>query len=308
MILPSIADRPRRWLIGLLVILAITQAGTAAAGSAAMGATIAASADTLMGTAGLAAFFALLAGLAIIGERTVAERLAQSLVHDVRSTIFEAVINHGQGTTEERWLTPLVGDLAALRNWAARGVVRLWTSGIAALGGVIAFLLFWRDMGAALLPFLVAMVIMPVLLMKLRATIANQRVARGRLTRFLLRRVRAEVAGQVRRGRHGRKCLATRSLLLASWAQRRALWAAMLEGTMLAAGGLAALLLILTQRGTSAGQGDLIAALALIAFIGSRALEFGRALHANAAGQIALDRLRAALLRRQAAGLAPSLD
>jgi hypothetical protein len=297
MTIPSIADRSRRWFIGMLVALAMVQAGAAAAGAAALGATIAAPAGALVAAAVPAAAFAILAGIAIIAERMVAERLAQSLVHDVRTTIFEGVIAFGRGTTEERWLTPLVGDLAALRNWAARGIVRLWTSGVAALGGLVWFACVWSDRLGALIPFGLAILLFPLVAGRLNATISSQRAARGRLTRFLIRRVRAEMAGTVQRGRHGRKCLNTRSLALTDWAQRRSKWAAMLEAAMLVAGGLAALLLVIGHRTDASSEGELVAALALIGFIASRALEFARALHAHCAGSIARDRLHAIFAR-----------
>jgi ABC-type multidrug transport system fused ATPase/permease subunit len=302
-IIPSIADRSRRWFIGLLVAIAMVQAGAAAAGAAALGDTIAAPAGALVAAAVPAAVFAILAGLAIIAERMVAERLAQSLVHDVRITIFEGVIAFGRGTSEERWLTPLVGDLAALRNWAARGVVRLWTSGLAALGGLAWFIFSWHEQLAALIPFGLAMLIFPVFAGRLNATISAQRVERGRLTRFLIRRVRAEIGGAVHRGRHGRKCLNSRSLLLTDWARRRSKWAAMMEAAMLVAGGLAALLLVIGHRTGTGDAGELVAALALIGFIASRALEFARALHAHCAGLIARDRLHAVFARHT-----PSVD
>jgi ABC-type multidrug transport system fused ATPase/permease subunit len=301
--IPSIADRSRRWFIGLLVALAMVQAGAAAAGSAALGATIAAPAGALVAAAVPAAVFAILAGLAIIAERMVAERLAQSLVHDVRTTIFEGVIAFGRGTTEERWLTPLVGDLAALRNWAARGIVRLWTSGLAALGGLVWFIAAWRDQLGALIPFGVAILLFPWFATRLNRTISAQRVARGRLTRFLIRRVRAEIGGTVQRGRHGRKCLSSRSLSLTDWARRRSKWAAIMEATMLVAGGLAALLLVIGHRTGAGGAGELVAALALIGFIASRALEFARALHAHCAGSIARDRLHSVFARHNASAI-----
>ena len=209
----------------------------------------------MVAAAAPAALFAILAGLAIVAERAMAERLAQSLVHDMRTALFEGVISHGRGTTEERWLTPLVGDLTALRNWAARGVVRVWTSGLAVVGGSLWFALAWRDSIAALIPFAAAIVLLPLLVGRLNATVSAQRVARGQLNRFLIRRVRAETAGLVHRGRHGRKCLNTRSLALTGWARRRANWAATIEAAMLVAGGLSALLLVIVQRDAAHGPG-----------------------------------------------------
>ena len=50
-------------------------------------------------------------------------------------------------------------------------------------------------------------------------------------------------------------------------------------------------------------RADLVAALALIGFIASRAVEFGRALHAYCAGLIARDRLQAVLNRHSNAAV-----
>ncbi|NJS15381.1 MAG: hypothetical protein HC788_13230 [Sphingopyxis sp.] len=54
------------------------------------------------------------------------------------------------------------------------------------------------------------------------------------------------------------------------------------------------------QHGHIATAADMVAALAMIAFIAARSVEFARALHAHSAGVIALDRLNAALTRRTA--------
>ncbi|UTW08283.1 ABC transporter transmembrane domain-containing protein [Pseudomonas benzenivorans] len=67
-------------------------------------------------------------------ERTVAERIAQSYIHDVRTQIFDhflrlptaEALRVGRGTL----LMRLTGDLSALRNWLVEGVARLTVLGV----------------------------------------------------------------------------------------------------------------------------------------------------------------------------------
>jgi hypothetical protein len=131
---PQLAGPGRRALVVQLVALAAAQVAIAAAAAQALGRTMAAPPSQLELTAAIAAGLAGLTGAALLAERHLAERLAQSLIFDSRAALFEAVIARARGTSEERWLTPFVGDLAALRNWAARGIIRLWTSAIVSMG------------------------------------------------------------------------------------------------------------------------------------------------------------------------------
>ena len=300
MSLPALSDRSRRHLVVLLIGLAVVQAILAALGAAALGGAITAPTSQIALTAGIAAALALLTGLALLAERSMAERLAQSLVHDTRRSLFESVIAHAQGTREERWLTPFVGDLTALRNWAARGVIRLWTSGIAALVGSIWFLWSNRDAALALAPLASGLALCLLGALRLRHIVGEQRNARGRLTRFLIRRVRAEVEGKALQGRHGRRALDSRSRALAILAECRTRWAAMIEVAMVVAAVLAAILLVITHRTASAtGSAELVTGLTLVAFVGSRLTEFARALHAYVAGRVAIQRLHHLIANKQ---------
>jgi ABC-type multidrug transport system fused ATPase/permease subunit len=289
--LPQLTAGPRRPVLILLVALAFGQAGLAAAGSGALGQTMDAPSDALLPTAAIAAAFVILAGIALLGERRFAERLAQSLVHDTRRQLFETVIAQGRGTREERWLTPLVGDLAALRNWAARGVIRLWTTAVAAVCGATWIAVQSPEAALALAPLLLGLLLCLACAVRLHRSVGDQRRARGRLTRFLIRRVRAEVGGTAAAGRHGRRELDSRSRGLTCLAESRAGWAAAMEMVMMIAAGLSALTLVWLYRSDTADAAGLIASLTLLAFVGSRLVEFSRALHAHIAGRIARQRM-----------------
>jgi ABC-type multidrug transport system fused ATPase/permease subunit len=289
---PQLAGPGRRALVGQLVALAGAQAAIAAAAAQALGRTMAAPPSQLEAAAAITAGLAVLTGAALLAERSLAERLAQSLIFDTRAALFESVIARARGTSEERWLTPFVGDLAALRTWAARGIIRLWTSAIASIGAALWLAIAYPAATLALAPLLLGLLLVMLGALRLHRVIGDQRAARGRLTRFLIRRVRAEVAGKVAPGRHGRRELGQRAAALACLALCRTRWAAAIEGVMLAAAGLAALALVVAARQAGASAADLVAGLALIGFAGARLVEFARALHAHLGGRIALARVQ----------------
>ncbi len=291
MTLPRLTAPQRRPMVALLVTLAAAQAALAAAAAAALGRAMAVPDAQLLAAGGMAAGLAAVTGAALLTERSLAERLAQSLILDTRAALFESVIRHGRGSSEERWLTPFIGDLTALRNWAARGVIRLWTSAIAGAGAALWFAVAHPAAAAALAPLALGLLLVLLGALRLRQVIGEQRQARGRLTRFLIRRVRAEVAGQVARGRHGRRELGQRAQLLARLAECRTRWAATIEVVMVVAATLAAILLVIAFRQAEGSASELVAGLALLGFAGARFVEFARALHAQLGGMIAIARL-----------------
>lgn len=289
---PRLIEGSRRNVAALLVAVALGQGLAAAAGADAIRRTIETVPGPAPGPALMVAGLGLAAGLATLGERWVGERLAQSYVNDARRQLFEALIASGRSSREGRWLTPFVSDLAALRNWAARGPVRLATASLSTVAASLWFATAWPALSAALLPFALCLVAMAAAMPALRGAIASQRTVRGALTRFLIRRVRAEVAGICSPRGHGRKGLAERASELSRLAERRAAVAGVLEAAAVLAGALSALaVVVLVQLRPEQGQGALIGGLALAGFIASRFLEISRALHAHVGGRIALLRL-----------------
>jgi ABC-type multidrug transport system fused ATPase/permease subunit len=292
MIPPKLISAQRRPVAVLLIAIAVAQ-GVAAAGSAeAVRMVMDAGPESLLMPALTVAALTLTAGAAVMAERWIGERLAQSFVSDTREMLFDAVIRQGTSGREARWLTPLVTDLAALRNWAARGPVRLITAALAGIAAAIWFAVAWPQFVEALLPMMAGLCVIVLTSRHLTCVIARQRLARGALTRFLIRRVRAEVTGATSPKGHGRKGLAERSAELCGNAERRAFVAGCMEAVAVASGGLSGLALVLSALSApSPDKSSLIAGLALLAFIATRLLELARAIHAHAGGKVALRRI-----------------
>jgi hypothetical protein len=291
----------KRWPIGLaLGVVALAQAGLAAAFSEAIGSVAAGTGAGVAGSVTFAFVLALAMGAAMLAERSTAERFAQSFVLECRARLFDAVIrNRGKGN-EARWLGGLVGDLSALRNYAMRGSVRLWTSLLAgaAAGGWLVYSA--PRQGMVLLPFIACLVLLMGITILLRRTIARQRGSRGRLNRFVLRRVRIEMAGAPCPRGHGIKRLGELSGQLRSDSERRAFVFGSMEFLASLSGGLAVLLLVMTAP-ASQSNAVLVGQISLVGFIAARMLETARALHARAGGHIALGRL-ANMLGRDPSG------
>jgi ABC-type multidrug transport system fused ATPase/permease subunit len=238
----------------------------------------------------VAAVLAVGAATLLLGESWAGESFAQSFVIDCREALFRAVVRNAGEGREARWLTGLVNDMAALRNYALRGTVRLWTSALAGSAAAGWMLLSMPVQRMALLPLALCTIALAVLLRPLSTTIASQRNQRGKLNRFLIRRVRAETTGQTSRKGHGFGNLADLSSVLGARSVRRAAIAGLMTSLALAAGLAAALIIVL--RWSPAAQGSGIArSLTLTAFIAARLQESARALHARSGGQIALLRL-----------------
>lgn len=253
----------------------------------------------------VAAALALAASLVLLGERWAGEAFAQSFVIDCREALFCAVVRNAGEGREARWLTGLVNDMAALRNYALRGTVRLWTSVVSGTAAAVWMLASMPQQRLAMLPILIGAALIVVLLRPLSGAIASQRNQRGKLNRFLIRRVRAEMAGIASRKGHGFRNLAQISDVLAARSVRRAEVAGAMDAIATLAGLAAALLIVLQWSGSGRG-GEIAGSLTLIAFISARLLETARALHARTGGQIALLRLARLLARQPADPAAPS--
>ena len=303
---PPLLDAGRRGLFAALVATGMAQAIVAAGAATMVGSAVAGGLGGQL-AAGLG-MTALLAGAAGLAERQIGERLAQSYVLCLRQRLFAAAIPAIGRVEEARLLLPFVGDLAAVRNWAARGPAALITAGVASAVASLLLLLQQPSLALGLLPLLAALLGLGLLYRRLGRRIADQRQARGQLTRYVLRRLRppastepdpAVLAAYQRVRRADRRRLAERSERTAQLAIRRATLVGLMDGTALLGGGLAVLALL--ALGSDHQQRGLITALSLASFIAARVLDTARALHAIAGGRVALAKIDARLSRRTAA-------
>ncbi len=279
----------------MLVVLAVGEAGLAVLFAAALDRLLidqGASAMPVLGAAGLV----LMAGLVMLVARWMGEKFAQGFVTDCRAALFRAVTRHAGEGGDARWVTVLINDLAALRNYALRGTVRLWTSATAASAAAVWVFLTMPDLRASLVPLVFGAFAILLLVWPLTRAITRQRSQRGRLNRFLVRRVRAELAGEPSTRGHGFRKLSVLSNDLAHAAIHRAASAAAMDAVATLAG-LAAALVIVWQTIGSQDTAGLAGNLTLLGFIAGRLLESARALHARIGGRIALERLSRLLAR-----------
>ncbi|MFB9950612.1 ABC transporter transmembrane domain-containing protein [Rhizobium puerariae] len=276
----------------MTLAIAIAQAASVAASAETITRALQSDGQTLILLVWLIVILAFLAGVSTLGERWSGELLAQSYITAIRSQLFEATIHSARGTPESRWLTSFVSDLTALRNWATNGPVRMLTSTVALAISSAWFVISSPQLAATLLPIGLAMVAIGILHRTLGEAIVMQRRARGRLTRFVLRRIRIEV-GDNNPGGHGRKTFAERSGQLASCAVARARITGLMDAIAMSSGLLASLILVtLSAQGQPFDTTALAGALTLLGFLSSRIVEFSRALQAFAAGHVALHRIR----------------
>lgn len=303
MSLPPLVAGERRRLFGALVATGFAQAGVAALTAGLVGSAVVANGLSGPLAAGLAAS-ALLAGTAALAERWLGEQLAQSYVLGLRQQLFAAAVPVIGQVDEARLLMPFVGDLSAVRNWAARGPAALLTAGVAVAGGSLLLLVQSPRLAAGLLPLLLAGLLLWALYRQLGSRIADQRRVRAQLTRFVMRRLQLpplpdDLPGWQRLRRADRRRLGLRATRAASMAVRRATVVGAMDGVALAGAGLAGLALLALAPGHE--DRALIAALALTGFVSARLLDVARALHALAGGGVALQQI-SARLRPRAAG------
>jgi len=293
---PRLLDGRRRALAAVLVVLALGEAALAVLFAAALNQVIAQPSAPMMPLLG-AAGIAVLAGAALLLGRWVGEDFAQSFVADCRTALFTAVTRQPNGSAasaDARWLTVLINDLAALRNYALRGTVRLWTSVTATSAAALWAGLTMPQLRPALIPIVVGAGLIALLIWPLTRAIGSQRVLRGRLNRFLVRRVRAELGSVPATRGHGFRKLAALSGDLAQASVRRAAHAGTMDAAATLAGLAAALMVVWqTVSGADAVRGatGLAGSLMLLGFIAARLLESARALHARIGGAIAMQRL-----------------
>jgi len=293
---PRLLEGSRRVLAGLLAMLALGEAVLAVLFAAALDLLMVGDQVSPLALCA-AASIAVMAAAALLLVRWLGERFAQHFVVDCRTALFKALTyqarNAKQADKDARWLTLLINDMAALRHYALRGTVRLWTSALAACAAsawVIATMPLLRP---AMVPLLAGAGAILLLARSLSQAVAAQRHARGRLNRFLVRRVRAELAGAVSPRGHGFHKLAELSHHLARASVRRARSAGAMDAAA-TLGGLAAALILMWQATAAGGAGadqGLAGSLTLLGFISARLLDSARALHARIGGRLALARL-----------------
>ncbi len=301
---PALLAGHRRGLAALLTLLAIGEVVLAVLFAAALDRLLGAEHPpllALLSAGGIAA----MAAAALLLARWVGEDFAQSFVSDCRAALFAAVTRHAGEGEDARWLTVLINDMVALRNYALRGTVRLWTSTLAAGGAAGWVLVTMPPLRASLVPLLAGAAVIVALIWPLSRAITAQRRQRGKLNGFLVRRVRAEMAGETSPKGHGFRKLGTLSGDLAAAAVKRALGAGAMDAAATLAGLAAALLLVWQASGATDAVG-LAGSLTLLGFIAARLLESARALHARIGGKIALERLSRLLAEEPAAPLRPS--
>lgn len=295
MSLPRLVDGERRLLFAGLVTTGAVQAGIAAISSGIVSTAITTHTLVALSAAGLLAC-AVLAGAAGLMERWVGEKLAQSYVLALRQRLFAAAVPAIGQVEEARLVLPFVGDLSAVRNWAARGPAALLTAGVASTGGAILMAVQYPALAAGLLPLLAATGLLLLLYRLLGRRIADQRRVRAQLTRFVLRRLAVPapeaLASHQRLRRADRRRLDVRATRAATMAIRRATIVGLMDGVALTGAGLTVLALLALG---STDQRALIAALGLAGFAAARLLDVARALHALAGGGVALGQINTRL-------------
>ncbi|MCZ8136945.1 MAG: hypothetical protein O9266_11635 [Porphyrobacter sp.] len=291
---PRLLAGDRRVLAALLTLLALGEAVLAVLFAAALDRLLThdgAPMLPLLAAGGIAA----MAGIALMLGRWLGEDFAQGFVTDCRAALFAAVTRHPGEGGDARWLTVLINDMAALRNYALRGTVRLWTSVTAAGAAGVWVFASMPYLRPALVPLVAGAGVILLLVWPLSRAITTQRRERGKINRFLVRRVRAELAGEANPNRHGFRKLTMLSDDLARAAVRRAASAGAMDAAATLAGLLAALVLVWQAmaglEGGVQGVTSLAGSLTLLGFIAARLLESARALHARIGGRIALERL-----------------
>ncbi len=287
-IAPPLLHGRRRGLAAALVALAMGEALLVVLFAARLDHLLSGIAPTAAATA-TAGAIAIAAAAALLLQRWVGELFAQAFVADCRAVIFAALARQRSNSegiiAESRWLTALINDMASMRNYALRGTVRLWTSATAAGAASLWVAAAIPQLRIGLVPLALGTAAILFLTVPLSRAILDQRRVRGRLNRFMVRRVQADA----RRG-HGFRKLASLSDELSRAAVCRAARVGAMETAATLSGLLAALLLV-RQASGPAGAAGIAGHLTLIAFIAARQLESARALQARIGGRIALDRL-----------------
>jgi ABC-type multidrug transport system fused ATPase/permease subunit len=292
--LPRLVTGRRRWLLALLVANGVGQAATATATVLLVEATFErllaggprGSVGGLLPYAGGLVLTALAVGYLRARERADAERLGQSYVHDLRTTMYarlaalspRALQRRSQGSVMLRF----VGDLRAVGQWVSLGLSRLLVGGVFAVGSLAAL--------AVVAPPLAAAVGL-VLALGLAAALGSGGTMRDRTRQA--RRHRARLAANLgdkvgaigvvqlsgRMGKERRK-LHRQSDELSSAMVARAQLVGRLRGITEVTAGLATIAVLLAgswaMRSGQANAGTVVAAMAIVGLMTSPLRDLGR--------------------------------
>lgn len=304
------AGRP---LLAGLALVGLAQAAAAVALAVLIDRAFSAAAEDGRVTPGAAGAVALLVAAVTLlryRERVDGERLGQAVAHHVRQRLTEHLVKLpptlGAGPAGDVLLR-FTGDLAALRNWYARGVVTLVVTLPMVLAGLAAIAwLDWR-IGAAIAAALgLATGAQVALAPGLRRAGREARRRRGRLASDVIERVDALASVQL----HGRapaeaRRLDRRSDALAEAMVERARWSGMLRATAeWLAAGLPFLMLGVWSLAGGLDFGVAASTLSLGALLGPRVRELGRLTEYRTLARISRERIDA-FLRREALDLRP---
>lgn len=274
--LPAITADGRRVRIGLVAALAVAQAAATALAAFAtreVFVTIHAG-GPLPGTAlALIALAGALMALCRIGERDVAEQLGQDYAAAVRQRIFAHLARCPSRELMQRRSGALalrfVGDLAAVRGWASRGIARLISAGLVLPAATAVLFVLDPLLGlSAALPLAAGLLLMLFAGRRLRPAHDRLRRSRARLAADMSERVmQAPQLRLIGRMEAENARLTRRTGRLADAARRRARRAATLRAIADVSAGLAAAALLFATLRTGLPAATAAGALAAVGLV-----------------------------------------
>ena len=270
----------RRWLAGLVGI----GLGQAALGGLGAWALIrmqsAGAASTLV--FGLSVAVLVLSALGVgtlkIHERTVAERLGQDYVHQLRLRLLGSALSPGERTSLGVTVARTTNDLSSVKNWVSQGIAPALVGVPLILGtSVILLVLHWQ----LALGFIIPVAVLGVLLVWFKQPMFERtrtlRRTRGRLAARIAETVTAAETIIADGGRDRElKRITSQSAQLAEHAVTRAETVGALRAAGAVTGLLASLLVAAIGIATAASPGTVMAAMALTGIATSPILDLGR--------------------------------
>lgn len=236
------------------------------------------------------------------------ERLGQGVAHETRLRLSKHLMRLPSRTRTASGdvLLRFVGDLAALRNWYAKGVVNLIVGGPVALAGIGAITFLHWPLGLALsLATALAIGVQILISARLRVAAEAARHARGRLASDVIERIDTLASVQLfGRSSAEHRRIDRRSAKLAHLMENRARWSGMLRASAEGAALLTPLLVMafwyLSTRmeGPTLDVGAGLSAMAVGVLIASRLRGLGRVLEHWTLAQISRERIKEFLERR----------
>lgn len=240
-------------------------------------------------------------------ERVDGEAFGQRMAHEVRLRLADHMLRMApkeRGLGEGDIVLRFVGDLAAIRNWHARGVGGALISAPMLVGGTAALIwLDWRIGLAVTACLTLSGCTQALAAPHLHAAGVHARRERARLARTITETAAILPSVQLfgQSASAGRR-VARRSAALALAMRRRAVWSGLLHlGADIGAAGLPAAVLLLWALDQHTGTGSASAALLLGGLLGPRIREIGRIREYWELAAISRERIDAFLAR-------PTLD